>query len=685
MTQSSNSSHSSQNWLDLVQFVLLMITVFGLFVAIALQPLFAVLLPALIAIGISFWRSRQEKAQISQLYQTLQQQLNSAIAELELQIQEQDRQVQDFNALFAEIQENRPQYTQQILATRQSLQTALSRLESQFESLQTQFNQIPDLNSFEGQLTALQGETQTAIAQSENLQNAIATIQENFDRYDLDVLTSVPERLTALSQALVSLEAKFEASREFVAQFPQINQEINNIQALKAQITENSEQQTQTFQDAIARIDERQEDYLKLFQQLAALRAAIGHFEHRLQQIAQNTPTASGSVDLTQIRNQLQSLTQSLASLQSQSERYLQWEDVTSLQDEITFLQNQQPELRNAIAKVNQKNTQLKSQVATQIQQLQQQLNRYEIAALLETKSSELSQQWELDHQFPCFSSNTKAIAIASNQQILAFIQEGYKIQIWDINNNQSLHRLAGHRYHIQALAFSPDSRFLASCSVDKTIKVWDVETGQLHATLTGHSQAVCTVAFSFDGKQVISGSQDNTVRLWDVNTGELTLTLTGHWSAIQGLALSPDGETFASGSVLGTAKVWHLASGELMGDYLLGSQIHDLVYSPNGRILYAACENKTIKRLDTYTGKQLKSLTGHNDAVSAVAIAPSQEILASSSRDGEVKLWSISSNQEISKLQQEDTAITTVRFGNNEAVLVSACAAGFIKVWQQK
>ncbi|MEC4804266.1 MAG: hypothetical protein SAJ12_11250 [Jaaginema sp. PMC 1079.18] len=751
MTQSSNSAHQSLNWLDLVQFGLWIIAILALFVAIARQPLWVVFLPALVAMGIGFWRSRTEQARVRQLYQTLQQQVDKAIAELEQQNQEQERQFQDFNALFAEIQESQPQYTQEILSTRQSFQTTLARLGSQLESLQTQFKQIPNLGDFQGQLRALQIETQSAIA----------TLQENFNQQNFDELNTVPERLAALSQAIVSLEANFQESRLLANQFSNFNRDIARLQELQTQIQGNSAQQTQAFQDAIARIDERQEDYLKLFQQMAALRATIGHFEHRLQQISQNTPSTAKSSDFRQIRSQLQNLTQGLSTLQSQSERYLQWEDITSLQDEVVFLQHQQPELRNAIAKVSQKNIQLKSQ----IQQLQEQLESYtldreplphlpnaianrenspslqnlptiqaeisnlknqlnqsletlkqipalqqrvvilenhshpqnlqviraEIADLQHqlrsetTSPTETQQKWQLRYQIPGYGSDAKALAIAPNQPILAFVKEGYEIQLCHVERNEIIQTLAGHRYYIQALAFSPDSRFLASCSSDKTIKIWDVKTGQLYHSLEGHSQAVYTVMFSLDGTQIISGSKDNTVRLWNISTGELIQTLTGHWGAISGLAVSPDNQSFASGSVLGTTKIWSLVSGELIGDYPLGNRIHDLAYSPNGRILYAACENKTIKRLDTHTGKQLKALTGHQDAVLAIAIAPTQAILASGSRDRQVKFWSLNPDREISALHLEDAAITTVRFGNNELVLGSATTSGLIHVWLQQ
>jgi|GEM_PF-5929970 len=721
MTQSPNQARQPQNWLNLAQFALWIASVLALLAAIAIQPLFAVLLPALAAMGINLWQARQAQSENRRDRQALQQQLSRAISELELQLQQQDGQVQEIAGHLTQFLEDRPQYTQNLQATRQSLQTDLNRLESEVKGIQGEISKISNLERLQGQIATLESENQALTQQSENLHTAIATIQQNFSD-----LTPIPDRLAALSQALVSLEAKFEENQELIAHFPDINENIANLQALHAQTQASSNRQTETFEAAIAQIEQRNNDYLKLFQQIEALRATFGHFEHRLQRVSQNSgssSSAASSIDLTPVYDQLQQLASRFAALQAQFDRRLQPEDLATLEAAISDLGNQQSEVRNAIAKVNQKNTQLKSQVATQIQQLysrfdslQQQLSRNTeslgeltqlrdaIASLENQSNSEdldiiqeninqlatqlnpaqpvtLETPWRLLYQFNSNSSGT-ALAIAPNHEIFASDTNDYKIKTWNLQTHQEIQTLSGHEYHISALDFSPDSRLLASGSLDKFIKIWEIETGEIIHNLEKHSQEICTVAFSRDGTKFASGGKDNKVKLSDTETGETLKILTGHWGQVNAIAFSPDGITFASGSAIGTAKIWNIESGELIKDCLLASPIYDLAYSRDNRILYAACENKTIKRLNTKTGKQLSPLVGHDDAVLSVTLSPDGTIAASSSSDGTIKLWSLASREEIGELQREDAVIYKVRFSADGRSLVSLCETGLIKIW---
>ncbi|MFP4007187.1 MAG: hypothetical protein ACLFV6_04155 [Spirulinaceae cyanobacterium] len=786
MTQSPNQARQPRNWLNLAQFAFWIASVLALLAAIAIQPLFAVLLPALIAMGLNLWQARQAQTENLRDRQALQQQFNRAVSELKLQLQQQNGKINEIIGKLAQFQKERPQNHQESQEVRQALQTAINRLETEVGGVRAKINQIPDLGPFQGQIATLQSENRTLAQQGETLQAAIATLQQNFQD-----LTDIPGRFTALSQALVSLEAKFQEHSELIAQFPDIHQNITNLQALHAQIQDSSTQQTQTFGAAIAQIEQRNNDYLKLFQQTEALRATIGHFEHRLQKITENEVSLPLNSDLTPVYDQLQQLSSRVASLQAQSDRRFQPEDLVSLEAAISSLENQQSEVRNAIAKVNQKNKQLKTQVATQIQQIHSRFNsletpgnltqlqdavaslenqsnsgdleifRMEISTLrnqllglrdaianlenqsysevfqtiredinriqtqvnqsvdslgeitrlrdaianLENQSNSgdidiiqeninqlatqlnpaqpvtLETQWRLLYQFNSDSSGT-ALAIAPNNEIFASDTNDYKIKTWNLQNHQEIKTLSGHEYHISALDFSPDSRLLASGGSDKVIKIWDIETEEIIHNLEKHSQEICTVAFSRDGTKFASGGKDNKVKVSDTETGETLKTLTGHWGQVNAIAFSPDGITFASGSAIGTAKIWNIESGELIKDYLLASPIYDLAYSPNNRILYAACENKTIKCINTQTGKQQTPLIGHTDAVLSVTISPDGTTAASSSSDGTIKLWSLASGEEIGELQRGDTTINKVRFSIDGMNLVSLCETGFIQVW---
>lgn len=74
---------------------------------------------------------------------------------------------------------------------------------------------------------------------------------------------------------------------------------------------------------------------------------------------------------------------------------------------------------------------------------------------------------------------------------------------------------------------------------------------------------------------------------------------------------------------------------------------INSLAFSPDGKILASASNDKTIKLWDLASHKQLATLSGHSTAVKLVTFSPDGITLASAS-SSEVKLWDIASRKEL-------------------------------------
>lgn len=141
-------------------------------------------------------------------------------------------------------------------------------------------------------------------------------------------------------------------------------------------------------------------------------------------------------------------------------------------------------------------------------------------------------------------------------------------------------HVLTGHRQSITRVAFHPQYSLLASASEDATVKIWDWETGEFERTLKGHQKGVNDV--EFDHKGHLLGEHHST-----------------NWSRPS----SSCGRSVTCSSDL-FIKIWD-------------------------------SQNEW---------KNIKTLTGHDHAVSSVRFLPGDQFIVSASWDHSIRIFDVAS-----------------------------------------
>ena len=221
-------------------------------------------------------------------------------------------------------------------------------------------------------------------------------------------------------------------------------------------------------------------------------------------------------------------------------------------------------------------------------------------------------------------------------------------------------------------------------CTLLLIIFFSQIGSSTLAQVVSNNSKIGTAIAISPDAKTLAVGVKDGRVVLLDAASGKEKLTLTGHEGLpVTKVVFNPKGDKVASVGRDSVLRESDVNNGKQLKS-LTGHEnpTRTVAYSPDGQTLASGGEDTRIVLWNEESGKLLRILEGNFDFVNDVAFSPDGKTLASGSEDARIILWDVATGKQRLTLLGHADAVTEVAFSPKGDLLASASNDSTVRLW---
>lgn len=274
------------------------------------------------------------------------------------------------------------------------------------------------------------------------------------------------------------------------------------------------------------------------------------------------------------------------------------------------------------------------------------------LVVLMDVASGRIVQETKSDHYIDCmaFSPDGKALVFGGTSEQNA-------LTVYDLESHRSdkLRNPAG--FFFQKVAFTRDGKWLIAAGQDARLVIWSwpVRAGAAVlltlSTDKNPNNHATAIALSAESNSIAVGAADGFVRRYSIPHGE---PLPGAFQAaregpVLAVALHPQQPLVAVGTRDAGIKLWELGTGAPAPQPLADNEsaVHALEFSPDGRLLAAAREQRGIQVWDFASRHRLTTLDQNNYAA-ALTFSSAGSRLAAAGWKGFTTVWDVEAFQSL-------------------------------------
>jgi WD40 repeat protein/serine/threonine protein kinase len=282
-----------------------------------------------------------------------------------------------------------------------------------------------------------------------------------------------------------------------------------------------------------------------------------------------------------------------------------------------------------------------------------------------------------------------KRVIIARSKQKMGFQFEG-TVTVFDFRSGKVLHELIMSRDKLTCFAMSADGRRIAAGDfhqlpgdvssrrrTEGTVRVWDTDTGK-EIMANKLSSGLSSLALTPGGDRVMTGCDDGTVQVWTVPTGKEVGTERHHAKQVTSSAWRP-GKDEDQATADETGNVSTVTNRPDIPTH--PGVVNKIAYSPNGRFLATACEDRVVRVFDLSTNTEVHRVLSHAAPVVDLAFSPNSQLLATAARDHTVKIWDTHGGQASRMLEILPMPVTAVAISGDSKRAAMGDESGVVTV----